>query len=71
MLWIRLQVHICCRTWWNTIDLTKIIEPVTDNHLVVEGAGGVFVPLNTTDCVIDLIQPDYDVSGVEHYIRKY
>jgi dethiobiotin synthetase len=22
-----------------TIDLTKIIEPVTDNHLVVEGGG--------------------------------
>ena len=52
-----------------TIDLTKIIEPVTDNHLVVEGAGGVFVPLNSSDCVIDLIQPDYKVIVVSrHYL---
>jgi dethiobiotin synthetase len=41
MLWIRLQVHILLQNVI-TIDLTKIIEPVTDNHLVVEGAGGVF-----------------------------
>jgi dethiobiotin synthetase len=27
--------------------------------LVVEGAGGVLVPLNDTQTVIDLIQPDY------------
>jgi dethiobiotin synthetase len=31
--------------------------------------GGVFVPLNTTDCVIDLIQPDYKVIVVSrHYL---
>jgi dethiobiotin synthetase len=52
-----------------TIDLKKIIEPETDNHLVVEGAGGVFVPLNETACVIDLIQPDYKVVVVSrHYL---
>jgi len=52
-----------------TIDLNKIIEPKTKNHLVIEGAGGVFVPLNTTDCVIDLIQPDYKVVVVSrHYL---
>jgi len=51
------------------IDLKKIIEPVTQNHLVVEGAGGVFVPINNTDCVIDLIQPDYKVIVVSrHYL---
>ncbi len=51
------------------IDLTKIIEPSTKNHLVVEGAGGVFVPLNDTDCVIDLIQADYKVIVVSrHYL---
>lgn len=51
------------------IDLKKIIEPVTNNHLVVEGAGGVFVPLNDQDCVIDLIQPDYKVIVVSrHYL---
>jgi dethiobiotin synthetase len=52
-----------------TIDLKKIIEPETANHLVVEGAGGVFVPVNETACVIDLIQPDYKVVVVSrHYL---
>ena len=52
-----------------SIDLKKIIEPATQNHLVVEGAGGVFVPLNDQDCVIDLIQPDYKVIMVSrHYL---
>ncbi|WP_144893396.1 dethiobiotin synthase [Flavobacterium tiangeerense] len=51
------------------IDLQKIVEPKTDNHLVVEGAGGVFVPINDTECVIDLIQPDYKVIVVSrHYL---
>lgn len=52
-----------------TIDLNKIKEPSTKNHLVIEGAGGVFVPLNANDCVIDLIQPDYKVIVVSrHYL---
>ena len=51
------------------IDLKKIIEPKTENHLVIEGAGGLFVPLNQTDCVIDLIQPEYQVIIVSrHYL---
>ena len=51
------------------IDLNKITEPKTENHLVVEGAGGVFVPLNSIDCVIDLIQSDYKVIVVSrHYL---
>jgi dethiobiotin synthetase len=52
-----------------TIDLQQIIEPTTNNHLVIEGAGGVLVPLNTTDCIIDIIQPDYKVIVVSrHYL---
>ena len=52
-----------------TIELNKIIAPKTNNHLVIEGAGGVFVPLNNTDCVFDLIQPDYKVIVVSrHYL---
>ena len=51
------------------IDLKKIVEPKTNNHLVIEGAGGLFVPLNATDCVMDLIQPDYKVIVVSrHYL---
>jgi dethiobiotin synthetase len=51
------------------IDLTNIIEPKTNSHLVIEGAGGVFVPLNKTDCVIDLIANDHKVIVVSrHYL---
>ena len=51
------------------IDLKQIKEPITNNHLVIEGAGGVLVPLNNTDCVIDLIQKDYKVIVVSrHYL---
>ena len=51
------------------IDLAKIIEPETTSHLVIEGAGGLFVPLNDTECIIDLIQPDYKVVVVSrHYL---
>lgn len=52
-----------------TIDLNEIKEPITKNHLVVEGAGGILVPLNSTDCIMDLIQPDYKVIVVSrHYL---
>lgn len=51
------------------IYIKKIKEPKTKNHLVIEGAGGIFVPLNNSDCVIDLIQPDYKVIVVSrHYL---
>jgi dethiobiotin synthetase len=52
-----------------TIDIKKIIEPKTKNNLVIEGAGGVLVPLNNEDCIIDLIQKDYKVIIVSrHYL---
>jgi dethiobiotin synthetase len=52
-----------------TIDIKKIIEPKTKNHIVIEGAGGLFVPLNNTDSIIDLIKPDYKVIIVsQHYL---
>ncbi len=51
------------------IDVKQIKEPKTNNHLVIEGAGGVYVPLNDNDCVIDLIQSDYKVIVVSrHYL---
>ena len=51
------------------IEMDKIIEPETKNHLVIEGAGGVFVPLNQKDCVVDLIKKDYKVIIVSrHYL---
>ena len=51
------------------IDLKQINEPKTKNNLVIEGAGGVLVPLNNTDSIIDLIQKDYKVILVSrHYL---
>jgi dethiobiotin synthetase len=51
------------------IDLKQMVEPVTSNHLVIEGAGGIFVPLNANDLIIDLIQPDYKVIVISrHYL---
>jgi dethiobiotin synthetase len=52
-----------------TIAMNQIQEPKTNNHLVVEGAGGILVPLNETQSVVDLIQPDYKVILVSrHYL---
>ncbi len=51
------------------IDVNKIFEPETNNHLVIEGAGGLLVPLNDTDTVLDLILPHYRVIVVSrHYL---
>jgi dethiobiotin synthetase len=61
--------HLAAELDGITIDLKNIIEPKATNHLVIEGAGGVFVPLNNTDLVIDLIQSDYKVIVVSrHYL---
>lgn len=52
-----------------TIELSKIRTPETENHLVIEGAGGLFVPLNNEDTIVDLIQADYKVIVVSrHYL---
>ncbi|MFM7017354.1 dethiobiotin synthase [Flavobacterium sp.] len=52
-----------------SIDIKQINEPKTKNHLVIEGAGGLLVPLNDTDCIIDLIQKEYKVILVSrHYL---
>lgn len=40
-----------------TIELEQIKRPQTNNHLVIEGAGGLLVPLNDRHTIIDLIAP--------------
>ena len=51
------------------IDLALIQPPATDNHLVIEGAGGLLVPLNEQDTIFDLIRPEYKVVVVSrHYL---
>lgn len=52
-----------------TIDRLEIHEPQTDNYLVIEGSGGLLVPLNETDTVLDIIMPTYQVIVVSrHYL---
>ncbi|WP_430968372.1 dethiobiotin synthase [Spongiimicrobium sp. 2-473A-2-J] len=52
-----------------TIDINTIVAPDTDNHLIIEGAGGLLVPLNDTDTVLDIIRPNYKVVVVSrHYL---
>lgn len=52
-----------------SIELDKIIEPETKNNLVIEGAGGLLVPLNDSDTILDIIKPDYKVIVVSrHYL---
>ena len=61
--------HLAAEIDGITIDIKKIQEPITQNHLVVEGAGGVFVPINNEQTIIDLIQPDYKLIVVSrHYL---
>jgi len=52
-----------------TIDIKEIKTPKTKNDLVIEGAGGLLVPLNDSETILDLIQPDYKVIVVSrHYL---
>ena len=61
--------HLAAEIDGIAIDISKINEPETQNHLVIEGAGGIFVPLNQTETIVDLIRPDYKVVVVSrHYL---
>lgn len=51
------------------IDIDAIKLPKTKNNLVIEGAGGLLVPLNDNDTILDLIKTDYKVIVVSrHYL---
>ncbi len=38
------------------ISLEKIVAPETTNTLIIEGAGGIMVPLNSNEFIIDMIE---------------
>lgn len=51
------------------IELKHIKEPKTNKHLVIEGAGGLMVPINNKNTMLDLIKPDYKIILVSrHYL---
>lgn len=49
--------HIAAREEGTLIEISEIIKslPKTNGYLVIEGAGGLLVPLNDQDCVADLV----------------
>jgi dethiobiotin synthetase len=51
------------------IDVKKVEEPKNKNHLVIEGAGGILVPINESQTIVDLIQKDYKIIVISrHYL---
>lgn len=61
--------HLAAEIDGITINLKDIKEPKVPNYLVIEGAGGILVPLNEKDVVADIIKPDYKVVVVSrHYL---
>jgi len=49
------------------IEIDKIKRPKTNNNLIIEGAGGLLVPINSTNFISDLIQPhDYVILVSKH-----
>ena len=51
------------------LSVKKIKRPNTQNNLVIEGAGGLLVPLNDTQTIIDLILPlDKVIVVSRHYL---
>ena len=51
------------------ISAKAIQTPVTTNNLVVEGAGGLLVPINNTETILDLIEPNDKIILVSrHYL---
>ena len=51
------------------ITLEQIQRPSTKNHLVIEGAGGLLVPLSDTITIQDLIKPtDHVIVVSRHYL---
>ncbi len=51
------------------IKVSQIQRPKTSNNLVIEGAGGLLVPINETETIVDLIEPtDKVIVLSRHYL---
>jgi len=52
-----------------SIQISDIKRPKTKNHLVIEGAGGLLVPVNNTETIANIIAPTDQVIIVSrHYL---
>lgn len=62
--------HAAARKEGRTIDLQEIQVPNTNNHLIIEGAGGLMVPINDNDLMADMVK-QWDIPIVlvsNHYL---
>lgn len=51
------------------LKVAMVKEPKSENNLVIEGAGGLLVPLNDEETIADIIKPEYRVILVSrHYL---
>jgi dethiobiotin synthase len=48
--------HLAARLAGTRIDVDTIVRPSTSSPLVIEGAGGVLVPINERDLMVDLMK---------------
>ena len=61
--------HLSAQMEGRHIELAHIKRPHSSNTLVIEGAGGIFVPLNERNTILDLILPtDKIVLVSRHYL---
>ncbi len=61
--------HAAAELEYIEVDIEQIIRPKTKKDLVVEGAGGLLVPINNTHTILDLVQPKDKVIVVSrHYL---
>ena len=61
--------HAAARIDGISIEKNKVKRPSTKNKLIIEGAGGLLVPLNDSETVLDLIKPTDKVIVVSrHYL---
>lgn len=61
--------HLAAQIDGIKIALDHINSPETNHHLVIEGAGGLLVPLNDRETIADLLQPEHKVIVVSrHYL---
>lgn len=52
-----------------SLSAKKIKRPKTENNLIVEGAGGLLVPLNASETIMDLVHPaDRVIVVSRHYL---
>jgi len=49
-----LSPHFAAKIDGVEIEMKEIRLPITDNNIIIEGAGGIFVPINETQFVIDI-----------------